>query len=443
MIKITVNSAIACALFLCSGTMAVAGSPYNLKIPAPGTQFKPHVANPSLKQNPVVNRSIGHARQPVHSVRKYTATTKARARRQGVVSAGGASWNCRGNRCTTKTAWTRPTVQTCKALASAVGAIQSYGTRGAGLVARDIRSCNTGIMVAKRVKKPKKSFNHGMAAKAPVLPIPPTRHALPKQGGFRGGVNSRASLGRPALARGGSVTRQGVLPKQGNLNRATGNRFADRASGGFAPKQPSKNGSMPHNLSPKPHAGGGFAPARPSPARGTTSGGSSPATSHTRGGFAPAGLTGQVRMRNALSRQQIAQIDGRTRLWENYKRAIEEKRRRDEAALQARIQRLSHEAYISGADCNDNDSQMRPDLLEVCDGKDNNCNGQIDEGVTILSYRDADGDGHGDPATAEPVCSSDIRAAQSRGEWLSTTGNDCNDADPDHWHDCPAAGSSR
>jgi len=86
---------------------------------------------------------------------------------------------------------------------------------------------------------------------------------------------------------------------------------------------------------------------------------------------------------------------------------------------------------------------MRPDLLEVCDHKDNNCDGRVDEGTTILSYLDADGDGHGDPAHSEEVCSSDIRAAQSRGEWISTIGNDCNDADPDHWHDCAAAGSSR
>jgi len=33
-----------------------------------------------------------------------------------------------------------------------------------------------------------------------------------------------------------------------------------------------------------------------------------------------------------------------------------------------------------GGDCNDNDNTIHPNALELCDGKDNNCNGQIDEG---------------------------------------------------------------
>jgi len=423
MIKITVNSAIACALFLYSSTMAVAGSPYNLNIPAPGSQFRPHAANPSLRQKPVINRSLGHVQRPAVSIRKYIAITNSRARRQGAVSAGGVQWQCKGNRCTTKAAWARPTVQTCKVLAGAVGAIQSYRTRGAGLIARDIRSCNAGIIIARAHKMPKAvSINHGLAARAPTIaPHSPVRDI--------------AGLPYKPLVTHAPPARGGFAPKAGNRNVL---RVPPRRQGGFAPKQASNDGSPPRSSSPKPHTGGGFAPS--SATRGTTSGGSSPATSHPGGGFAGRVHVGNV---NVLSPQQLAQIEGRRNFWEEYKRAMEEKRRRDEAALQARIHRLSHEAYISGADCNDNDPDIRPDLLEVCDGKDNNCDGRIDEGVTILSYRDADGDGHGDPATAEPVCASDITAAQSRGEWLSTIGNDCNDADPDHWHDCPAAGSSR
>jgi alpha-tubulin suppressor-like RCC1 family protein len=42
--------------------------------------------------------------------------------------------------------------------------------------------------------------------------------------------------------------------------------------------------------------------------------------------------------------------------------------------------------YVSSAtagDCNDADSSMNPGRTEICDGKDNNCNGQIDEGFNV------------------------------------------------------------
>jgi len=47
-------------------------------------------------------------------------------------------------------------------------------------------------------------------------------------------------------------------------------------------------------------------------------------------------------------------------------------------------------------DCNDNDPTQNPRAAEVCDGKDNDCDGNIDEGLPIQSYcADEDGDGHG------------------------------------------------
>ncbi|AKF86695.1 hypothetical protein MFUL124B02_31355 [Myxococcus fulvus 124B02] len=51
---------------------------------------------------------------------------------------------------------------------------------------------------------------------------------------------------------------------------------------------------------------------------------------------------------------------------------------------------------LVGGDCNDRDSSMKPGGTEVCDGKDNDCDGQVDEGFSTSTwYRDADGDGYG------------------------------------------------
>jgi hypothetical protein len=42
-------------------------------------------------------------------------------------------------------------------------------------------------------------------------------------------------------------------------------------------------------------------------------------------------------------------------------------------------------------DCNDLDFTVYPDALEVCDNMDNNCNGEIDEGLGCNSDQDGDG----------------------------------------------------
>ncbi|MCX6747189.1 MAG: MopE-related protein [Candidatus Pacearchaeota archaeon] len=42
---------------------------------------------------------------------------------------------------------------------------------------------------------------------------------------------------------------------------------------------------------------------------------------------------------------------------------------------------------------------------EVCDGKDNDCDGQTDEGVKITYYKDADADGYGNPSITIQACS--------------------------------------
>ncbi|HJN77877.1 MAG TPA: MopE-related protein [Myxococcota bacterium] len=52
-------------------------------------------------------------------------------------------------------------------------------------------------------------------------------------------------------------------------------------------------------------------------------------------------------------------------------------------------------------DCDDTDANAFPGNPEVCDEADNDCNGEIDEGVTTTFYEDGDGDGYGSSASAE------------------------------------------
>lgn len=59
----------------------------------------------------------------------------------------------------------------------------------------------------------------------------------------------------------------------------------------------------------------------------------------------------------------------------------------------------------SQGDCNDTSAAVNPGATEVCDGIDNNCNAQIDEGVKHTYYYDADLDGYGDSAVFSSACS--------------------------------------
>ncbi|MFC1686010.1 MopE-related protein [Nanoarchaeota archaeon] len=67
-----------------------------------------------------------------------------------------------------------------------------------------------------------------------------------------------------------------------------------------------------------------------------------------------------------------------------------------------------------------------PNIVEVCDGLDNNCNGQVDEGVTVTFYSDGDGDGYGTNDYMITGCSGDDYPAYVEGD-----NSDCADWNPD------------
>jgi hypothetical protein len=73
-----------------------------------------------------------------------------------------------------------------------------------------------------------------------------------------------------------------------------------------------------------------------------------------------------------------------------------------------------------GDDCNDAVRGASPTGTEVCNGLDDDCSGDIDEGVLVTVYRDADGDGHGDATMARMAC------ASSGG--YSVEADDCDDS---------------
>ena len=81
------------------------------------------------------------------------------------------------------------------------------------------------------------------------------------------------------------------------------------------------------------------------------------------------------------------------------------------------------QGYVAqGGDCNDNDAAVNPGATEICNAIDDNCDGQVDEGLTQTTYyRDSDGDGYGNAAAAKDSC------AQPDG--YVGNDNDCNDGD--------------
>ena len=83
---------------------------------------------------------------------------------------------------------------------------------------------------------------------------------------------------------------------------------------------------------------------------------------------------------------------------------------------------------VGGEDCNDDEPEVHPLSIEVCDGLDNDCDGLTDDddsswdrSTGVGSYTDSDGDGEGDPSTNTQTCT------MPSGNVANST--DCDDTD--------------
>lgn len=90
--------------------------------------------------------------------------------------------------------------------------------------------------------------------------------------------------------------------------------------------------------------------------------------------------------------------------------------------------------YVSNRrDCDDTDTTVHSDMPELCDDKDNDCNGLVDDDVTTYwFYRDTDGDEVGDDSDAMESC--------DRPSGYVIDSGDCDDSDstvyPGAWEAC-------
>jgi hypothetical protein len=73
-------------------------------------------------------------------------------------------------------------------------------------------------------------------------------------------------------------------------------------------------------------------------------------------------------------------------------------------------------------DCNDNDFNLNPGMIDICNGLDDNCDGFVDEGSTTTYYRDFDNDGFGNDISGT------IQACTAPMGYVANNA-DCNDSD--------------
>ncbi|MEC7987435.1 MAG: MopE-related protein [Myxococcota bacterium] len=84
-----------------------------------------------------------------------------------------------------------------------------------------------------------------------------------------------------------------------------------------------------------------------------------------------------------------------------------------------------NDGFTLAEDCDDNDASISPSAEEICDGLDNNCDGNVDEDVTSTFYADSDNDGYGSEDLTIEACEAP--------DGFVNNGSDCNDTDADSY----------
>lgn len=81
------------------------------------------------------------------------------------------------------------------------------------------------------------------------------------------------------------------------------------------------------------------------------------------------------------------------------------------------------DGFVAAEDCDDRNPEVFPGADEVCNERDDDCDGETDEGLAVVFYRDADSDGFGDADAPVEDCAQPAGTAPEAG--------DCDDRNPD------------